>query len=145
MAQLLDLSGKHVLVTGASSGLGRHFAGVVAAAGAVVSLGARRADALAETVRRVGAEKAHALVVDITDPEGIERAFDGAEARFGPVSVVINNAGVTATRAALDLDEKTWDQVIDTNLKGVWLTAQAAARRMVKHGTGAASSISPPS
>ena len=84
----------------------------------------------------VGSDRAHALVVDVTDPAAIERALDGAEARFGPVTVLINNAGVTATRAALDLDEKTWDQVIDTNLKGVWLTAQSTARRMVKHGTG---------
>jgi NAD(P)-dependent dehydrogenase (short-subunit alcohol dehydrogenase family) len=136
VTDLFDLTGKHVLVTGASSGLGRHFASVVAEAGAVVSLGARRAEALAETVQRVGADRAHGLVVDVTDPTGIERAFDGAESRFGPVTIVINNAGVTATRAALDVDEKIWDQVIDTNLKGVWLTAQAAARRMVKHGTG---------
>ena len=71
-----------------------------------------------------------------SNPAGIEQAFDGAEARFGPVTIVINNAGVTATRAAIEVDEKTWDQVIDTNLKGVWLTAQAAARRMIKNGTG---------
>lgn len=51
------------------------------------------------------------------------------------MTVLINNAGVTATRAALDLDEKIWDQVIDTNLKGVWLAAQSAARRMVKNKT----------
>jgi NAD(P)-dependent dehydrogenase (short-subunit alcohol dehydrogenase family) len=136
MSGPFDLCGKHVLVTGASSGLGRHFAGVVSAAGAKVSLGARCAEALAETVRRVGPDKAHALVVDVTDPAGIERAFDGAESRFGPVTAVVNNAGVTATQAALDLDEKIWDQVIDTNLKGVWLTAQCAGRRMVKHATG---------
>ena len=136
MTGLFDLTGKHVLVTGASSGLGRHFASVLGAAGAVVSLGARNAEALSKTVAMVGPDRAHGLVVDVTDAAGIERALDGAEARFGHVSVLINNAGVTATRAALDLDEKTWDQVIDTNLKGVWLTAQAVARRMVKHGTG---------
>jgi NAD(P)-dependent dehydrogenase (short-subunit alcohol dehydrogenase family) len=136
VVELFDLNRKHVLVTGASSGLGRHFAGVLAASGAVVSLGARRAEGLAETVRTVGPDRAHGLVVDVTDPAGIEQAFDGAEARFGPVTIVINNAGVTATRAAIEVDEKTWDQVIDTNLKGVWLTAQAAARRMIKNGTG---------
>ena len=136
MWKAFDLSGKHVLVTGASSGLGRHFAGTLAAAGASLSLGARREDALAETVEAVGAERAQALVMDVTDRTGVERAFDGAEARFGPVTVLVNNAGVTATRAAIDIDEKTWDQVIDTNLKGVWLTAQVAARRMVKHRTG---------
>ena len=131
-----DLSGKHVLVTGASSGLGRHFAATLASAGAVVSLGARRAEALAETVRTVGAERAQGLVMDVTDAASIERAFDGAEARFGPVTGLVNNAGVTATQAAIDIDERTWDQVIDTNLKGVWLAAQVAARRIVKHKTG---------
>jgi NAD(P)-dependent dehydrogenase (short-subunit alcohol dehydrogenase family) len=133
---MFDLSGKHILVTGASSGLGRHFAEALVVAGAVVSLGARRADVLAETVRKVGSDRAHALVMDVTETGSIERAFDGAEARFGPAAVLINNAGVTATRAAIEVDESTWDQVIDTNLKGVWLAAQSAARRMVKNGTG---------
>jgi NAD(P)-dependent dehydrogenase (short-subunit alcohol dehydrogenase family) len=135
LSKLFDLSGKHVFVTGASSGLGRHFAGALATAGASLSLGARRPEALEETVRAVGAERAQALVMDVTDLTSIERAFDGAEARFGRVTVLVNNAGVTATRAAIDIDEKAWDQVIDTNLKGVWLVAQSAARRMVKHGT----------
>jgi NAD(P)-dependent dehydrogenase (short-subunit alcohol dehydrogenase family) len=134
--KLFDLSGKHALITGASSGLGRHFAGALAGAGAVLSLGARRADALAETVRTVGVDRAQGLVMDVTDAASIERAFDDAEARFGPVTVLINNAGVTVTRAAIDIDEKAWDQVLDTNLKGVWLAAQTAARRMVKNGTG---------
>jgi NADP-dependent 3-hydroxy acid dehydrogenase YdfG len=75
---LFDVSGKHVLITGASSGLGRHFAEVLVAAGAVTSLGARRADALAETVRRVGSERAQALVMDVTDMESVEKSFDGA-------------------------------------------------------------------
>jgi NAD(P)-dependent dehydrogenase (short-subunit alcohol dehydrogenase family) len=134
--KLFDLSGKHVLITGASSGLGRHFAGVVAAAGAVLSLGARRADALAETVRTVGADRAQGLVMDVIDAASVERAFDDAEARFGPVTVLINNAGVAVTRPAIDIDEKAWDQVLDTNLKGVWFAAQTAARRMVKNRTG---------
>ena len=56
--------------------------------------------------------------------------------RFGPVTVLINNAGVTITKPALDLSEADWDGVVDTNLKGVWLAAQASARRMVRHGTG---------
>jgi NAD(P)-dependent dehydrogenase (short-subunit alcohol dehydrogenase family) len=133
---LFDVSGKHVLITGASSGLGRHFAEVLVAAGAVTTLGARRADALAETVRRVGSERSQALVMDVTDIERVENAFDAAEARFGPVTVLINNAGVTVTRPAIDINEEAWDQVIDTNLKGVWFAAQAAARRMVKHGRG---------
>jgi len=53
--------------------------------------------------------------------------------RFGPIDIVVNNAGVTATRPAFDQDETDWDKVVDTNLKGVWLVAQAAGRRMVAH------------
>jgi NAD(P)-dependent dehydrogenase (short-subunit alcohol dehydrogenase family) len=138
LSGLFDLTGRHVLVTGASSGLGRHFAGTLARAGARLTLGARRAEALAETVAHVEAEggQAHAVVMDVTDAGSIERALDAAEERFGPVAVLINNAGVTVTRPALDLDEADWDGVIDTNLKGVWLAAQAIAKRMVRHGTG---------
>ncbi|KQT58470.1 2-deoxy-D-gluconate 3-dehydrogenase [Methylobacterium sp. Leaf456] len=138
MSGLFDLTGRHVLVTGASSGLGRHFAGTLARAGAKLSLGARRAEALAETVAQVEAAggEAHAIVMDVTDAGSIERALDAAEERFGPVAVLINNAGVTVTKPALELTEAEWDGVIDTNLKGVWLAAQASARRMVKHRTG---------
>lgn len=138
MAGPFDLAGRHVLVTGASSGLGRHFAGTLARAGARLSLGARRADALAETVARVASAggEAHAVVMDVTDAASIERALDAAEARFGPVAVLVNNAGVTATKPALDLAESDWDAVLDTNLKGVWQVAQATGRRMVRHGAG---------
>jgi NAD(P)-dependent dehydrogenase (short-subunit alcohol dehydrogenase family) len=127
-----------VLITGASSGLGRHFAGTLARAGATVSLAARRAGALAETVARVEADggQAHAVVMDVTDAASIESALDAAEGRFGPVHVLVNNAGVTVTKAAIDLDEADWDAVVDTNLKGVWLSAQATGRRMVRHKTG---------
>jgi NAD(P)-dependent dehydrogenase (short-subunit alcohol dehydrogenase family) len=70
-------------------------------------------------------------VMDVTVPGSIETALDAAEARFGPIEIVINNAGVTATRPALQQEEADWDKVIDTNLKGVWLVAQAVGRRMV--------------
>lgn len=138
MSDLFDLTGQHVLVTGASSGLGRHFAGTLARAGARLTLCARRADALAETVDRVTAAggPAHAIVMDVTDASSVEQALDAAEARFGSVQVLINNAGITATKPALDLDEADWDSVLDTNLKGVWLVAQATGKRMVQHGAG---------
>jgi len=74
--------------------------------------------------------------MDVTEAKSVEQALDGAEQRFGAVTVIVNNAGVTATRPALEVDEKIWDHVIDTNLKGVWLTAQSAARRMIRNGTG---------
>jgi NAD(P)-dependent dehydrogenase (short-subunit alcohol dehydrogenase family) len=135
---MFDLAGQHALVTGASSGLGRHFAMTLAKAGAVLTLGARRRDPLAATVATVeaGGGRAHAVVMDVTKAESIEAALDAAEEHFGPVTVLVNNAGVTMTKAALDLSESDWDGVLDTNLKGVWLAAQATARRMVKNGSG---------
>jgi NAD(P)-dependent dehydrogenase (short-subunit alcohol dehydrogenase family) len=129
------IEGSHVLVTGGSSGLGRFFAVFLAARGAHVTVGARRADALSKTVDGIVSAngQAQSVVMDVTVPESIEAALDAAEARFGRIDIVINNAGVTATRPALQQDESDWDKVIDTNLKGVWLVAQAAARRMVAH------------
>jgi len=129
------LDGKHVVVTGGSSGLGRFFAEFLAARGARVTVAARRAEALAKTVDVIGAAKgqAHSVVMDVTAVKSIETALDAAEARFGPVEIVINNAGVTGTRPALDQDESEWDKIVDTNLKGVWLVAQSAGRRMVAH------------
>jgi len=129
------MEGSHVLVTGGSSGLGRFFAVFLAARGARVTVAARRADALSKTVDGIANAngQAQSVVMDVTVPASIETALDTAEVRFGPVDIVINNAGVTATRPALQQDESDWDKVIDTNLKGVWLVAQAVARRMVAH------------
>jgi NAD(P)-dependent dehydrogenase (short-subunit alcohol dehydrogenase family) len=135
MNDLFGIEGAHVLVTGGSSGLGRFFATSLAARGARITIGARRAEALAKIVDDIGSARGHAqsVVMDVTDAASIEMALNSAETRFGPVQIVINNAGVTATRPALQQDEADWDKVIDTNLKGVWLVAQAVGRRMVAH------------
>jgi NAD(P)-dependent dehydrogenase (short-subunit alcohol dehydrogenase family) len=129
------LDGKHALVTGGSSGLGRHFAVFLAARGARVTVAARRAGALAGTVEDIKAANGQAqhVVMDVTAAASIHNALESAERGFGPVDIVVNNAGVTGTRAALDQEETDWDKVIDTNLKGVWLVAQAAGRQMVAH------------
>ena len=107
MSGIFDLAGRHVLITGASSGLGRHFASMLAATGATLTLGARRAEALAETVAAVEAQggQAHSVVMDVTDGVSIEAALDRAQERFGPVRVLVNNAGVTTTTPALGLSE----------------------------------------
>ena len=138
MTDRFSLAGHHALVTGASSGLGRHFAGVLSAAGATVTVGARRESALADTVARLDGTggKAHAVPLDVTDPGSVAAAFAAAETRFGPVTVVINNAGVTSTGAALEMEEADWSFVIDTNLRGSWLVAQHAAQSMAAHGGG---------
>jgi NAD(P)-dependent dehydrogenase (short-subunit alcohol dehydrogenase family) len=137
-ADMFSLDDKHVLVTGGSSGLGRHFAAFLASRGARVTVAARRAEALAKTVEEIGAAKgrAQSVVMDVTALASIETALDAAQAKFGPVDVLVNNAGVTQAKPALDQDERDWDKVVDTNLKGVWLTAQATGRRMVASKIG---------
>ncbi|HTO66974.1 MAG TPA: SDR family oxidoreductase [Bradyrhizobium sp.] len=130
---MFDVDDQHILVTGGSSGFGRHFAGVLASKGARVTLAARRAEALASAVAEITSSggNARSVLLDVTRADQIDSVMKQAEAEFGPIRGVVNNAGVTATKPALDQDERAWDSVIDTNLKGVWLVAQAAARRMV--------------
>ena len=131
---MFEVSDQHILVTGGSSGFGRHFAQFLASNGASVTLAARRAEALKAVVAEITAAggKAQSVLLDVTMADKIDAAMKEAEATFGPIHGVVNNAGVTATRPALQQDEQSWDSVIDTNLKGVWLVAQAAARRMIE-------------
>ena len=130
------LRGRRVLVTGASSGLGRHFAMLFAAHGAQVVVAARRKDALetvVEALRASGAE-AQAIAMDVRDA----RSVDAAVADAGMLDVVVNNAGVALTRPALDTDDDAWQQVLDTNLSGAFRVARAAARAMVAAERGGA-------
>jgi NAD(P)-dependent dehydrogenase (short-subunit alcohol dehydrogenase family) len=130
---VFEIEGMHILVTGGSSGLGRHFARFLANNGAHVTLAARRAETLAQNVAEINGSggKAHSIVLDVTVADQLDDALKEAETKFGAIHAVVNNAGVTATKPALDQDERAWDSVIDTNLKGVWLVAQAAAKRMI--------------
>ena len=132
---VFDIHDKHILVTGGSSGFGLHFSRFLANNGANVTLAARRAEALASAVAdiKTAGDKAQSVQMDVTQATNIEEAIKQAEAAFGPIHGVVNNAGVTATKPALQQDERSWDAVIDTNLKGVWLVAQAAAKRMVEN------------
>ena len=132
MSDLFRLDGRCALVTGASGSLGRHFAEVLARAGAAVVLAARRLDRLETIADEIGAAggKAMAVALDVTDADSIGAAFAAAEERLGPVTVLVNNAGLAVTKPLLDHDEADWDQVMDTNLKGAWLVAQEAAQRM---------------
>ncbi|MDO9406744.1 MAG: SDR family oxidoreductase [Polaromonas sp.] len=131
------LDQKHVLVTGASSGLGAHFAKLLVEAGARVSLAARRTDklqALVAQIQQAGGD-ARAVALDVSDPGSVTRCFDEL-ADAGAPDVVINNAGVTVTKPVLQQTPDDYDQVLDTNLKGAWLVATEAARRMVAAGKG---------
>jgi NAD(P)-dependent dehydrogenase (short-subunit alcohol dehydrogenase family) len=129
-----DLAGRVALVTGASSGLGRHFAGVLARAGAAVALAARRTELLEEAVRelRDAGARAAAVLCDVTDAASVRAALDAAEAALGPLDIVVNNAGVVVSKPMLEHSEAEWDRVVDTNLKGAWLVSREAAERWVK-------------
>ncbi len=138
MTDLFSLDGVTALVTGASSGLGEHFAMTLATAGAAVALGGRRRDRLDFVAHRIGENGARAAVIpfDVTDAEAVERGVEAAETALGRVTLLINNSGVTAVAPTVDLDEADWDLVLDTNLKGAFLCARAFARRLIATGTG---------
>lgn len=124
-----DLNGKTALVTGASSGLGKHFATVLARQGVHVVLAARKEEALRNECARISEAggKASFVVMDVTSPASIELAFEAAGKSF---DIIINNAGISGAGPALDISEETWDSVVDTNVKGVFSVAQAGARKM---------------
>ncbi len=132
-AKLFDLTGRVALVTGASSGLGAHFAEVLAANGARVALVARRKERLGELQARIekAGGKAVAIEADVIDRAAMRRAFDAAEAAFGTVTLLVNNAGVAMAGRAVDLPESEWRRVLDTNLDAVFFWSQEAARRLM--------------
>lgn len=128
------LAGRTCVITGASSGLGAHFAKLFADAGANVVLGARRLDRVAELARSIG-EQALAVPLDVTDEASIKAVFDAAEAKFGVVDTVVANAGTQAAGRSTGVALGSLRQVIDTNLIGVYLTAREGARRMIESGS----------
>ena len=138
MATEFDMSGKVAMVTGASSGFGVHFAKILAARGAKVVVAARRIDRLESLVAEIVAEGGEALAVsmDVTNSESIATAFDQGEAAFGTITLVANNAGIAEVKSAIKIDESSWDNMMDTNLKGVFIVAQQAAKRMMAAGVG---------
>lgn len=129
----MNLTGKRALVTGASGGLGLHFAGVLARSGAEVTLAARRRDRVetaAQALRDSG-HAAQAAALDVTDRGSIDALF--ADQDF---DVVINNAGIAGAGPAMEMAHDDFQSVLDTNLTGVFDVAQAAARRMKDTGGG---------
>ncbi len=130
---LFSLHGKVAVLSGASTGIGRHLAGTLAAAGAKVVLGARSAAKLDERVAEIRAAggTAFAAPLDVSDAKSIVAFFDAAEQHFGAVDILVNNAGVEAgAHTYVTLDDASWDTVIDTNLKGLWLMTRELTRRV---------------
>ena len=126
------LEGRKVLITGASGGLGEHFARICAAAGATVVLGARRIDRLATIVDGIVATGGRALAVpmDVTSELSVQQAFDQAESEVGPLDSIVANAGIEKSGSVDTLDVDDWDTVFAVNVRGVFLTAREAAKRM---------------
>jgi NAD(P)-dependent dehydrogenase (short-subunit alcohol dehydrogenase family) len=133
MSDLFDVRKETILITGASQGLGRRFARVLSSHGATVALAARQTAKLKnlEEEIRTGGGRAAAVAMDVTDTASIENAIDAAEAALGPVSVLINNAGIAIEKPAVDQSEADWDAVIGANLKGAYFAATEMARRMI--------------
>ena len=134
----LSLAGRNALVTGANGGLGSHFAQTLARAGASVALCARRRESLGtvrDAIQRLGA-RVECIPLDVTDATSVAAAFEAAGAALGPITVVVNNAGVAVTKPLLEQTDEDWRQVIGVNLDGAWRVAQAAARHMVGHAQG---------
>ncbi len=138
MTDLFSLRDRTAIVTGASSGLGAHFARVLAGAGANVVLAARRVDRLATLAAELEASgsRAAAVALDVTDPASVAAAFDAGERALGPATIVVNNAGVSAPSYMLKTSEDEWRSIMSVNLDGVFRVGQEAGRRMAKHGTG---------
>ena len=133
-----SVAGKSALITGASSGLGRHFANVLSEAGAKVVLAARRKDRLEEGVREIEAAGGTAIAIelDVTKEANVREAFEAASEAFGGIDIVINNAGVPSSNWFVDVGEDEWRKVMDVNLDGVFRVGQMAAQHMVARGKG---------
>jgi len=138
MSDLFDVSREVVLITGASQGLGRQFARVLSAHGAAVALAARQTGklkALEDEIKAKGG-RAAAIEMDVTNNASIARGIDAAEAALGPVTVLINNAGIAVEKLAVEQSEADWDAVIGANLKGAYFAATEVARRMIARNAG---------
>lgn len=134
------LDGQRALITGASSGLGLHFAWTLAAAGAEVFLAARRKERLDGSVQalRDAGHLASAVALDVSDAVSVNQLMDSWVAEERLPDLVVNCAGVAVSKPLLEQTEQDWDQVLDTNLKGAWLVGQAWSRRRVTKGQGGA-------
>lgn len=130
---LFSMQGKLALVTGASSGLGKHFATVLAQAGASVVLSARSAEKLQPVLDEIQAAggTAHAVTMDVSKSASVKRALTNIVNMHGVPDVLINNAGQSIAKPMLDQTEEDWDQILDTNLKGCWLVATELSRALV--------------
>ena len=136
--QLFDLSGKVALVTGTSRGLGQYFARALAKAGAALAITSRHKDSLsafAEEIHVLG-RQTFSTELDVRDHASIQNAITAVEDNFGKIDILVNNAGCNIRKPALDVTWDDWNTILETNLRGSFFVAQAAARGMVERGYG---------
>jgi gluconate 5-dehydrogenase len=136
--KLFDLTGQVAIVTGTSRGLGQYFARALAKAGADLVLTSRKRETLAEFAAEIEAlgRRALALDLDVRDEESIRRMAADAEAAFGQIHILVNNAGCNIRKPALEVTWDNWNQILETNLRGTFFVSQAIARGMIAHGYG---------
>jgi gluconate 5-dehydrogenase len=135
---LFDLTGQVAIVTGTSRGLGQYFAKALAKAGADLVLTSRKREALAAFESEIQAlgRRVVSLDLDVRNQQSIEKMVADAEAAFGQIHILVNNAGMNIRKPALDVTWEDWNQILDTNLRGTFFVAQAVARRMIAKGYG---------
>ncbi len=135
---LFDLSGKVALVTGTSRGLGQYFARALAKAGADLAITSRDKDSLSNFAGEIHAlgRQTFSAALDVRDHASIQRAIAAIEDHFGKIDILVNNAGCNIRKPALDVTWDDWNTILDTNLRGSFFVAQAAARGMIARGYG---------
>jgi len=135
---LFDLGGKVAIVTGTSRGLGQYFARALARAGADLIITSRSLDTLAPFEKEIEAlgRRVVSLELDVTNQQSIDKMAHDAEAAFGQIHILVNNAGCNRRKLALEVTWEDWNTVLDTNLRGSFFVAQAVARGMTANGYG---------
>jgi len=138
MANPFDLAGRVALVTGASRGLGEHFARVLATEGADVAITSRTPKSLNRLKEELSAlgRRVECLPIDVRDQDSIQKCVADALGRFDRIDVLVNNAGCNIRRRAADVTWDQWNEILDTNLRGAFFVAQAVARQMTERGWG---------
>ena len=142
--KLFDIQGRVIVVTGASSGIGRSLAQALAARGARLACIARRRDRLDTLVDDIvkSGDEAIAITCDVTDQASVRAMVDTTERKLGPIDVLVNNAGISIPKPVLDISLEEWDRVIGTNLGAAFMVAQEVGKRMATRGRGSIINIS---